>query len=240
MITIDKLKQVFAKKGYSWSTTRPNLIGIRTTLQVPDIFNDIFVCVWTQPTMPSGLSVIAQQKWLNSWGYVGKNQKLLVEDGSSGENTIFAINAYKLDVGKERIKMWTITTDPGTYWLNNPMGKLGTAVLKPGQYLDSHSIGFHQNKTDHKALVQTGKLTVYRDNDKDNIAEATSITESGLFGINVHRSNKIGATPKIGQWSGGCQTFQSKTDHDKLMQICENYRVQSNKFTLTLIEEIDL
>jgi len=41
-ITIDTLKKAIAKKGYKWFDDKPNLIGIRTNLQIPDVFNDPF------------------------------------------------------------------------------------------------------------------------------------------------------------------------------------------------------
>ena len=34
-ITIDLLKNTLSKKGYKWYDDRPNLIGIRSTLDVP-------------------------------------------------------------------------------------------------------------------------------------------------------------------------------------------------------------
>jgi hypothetical protein len=43
-LTIDRLKQVFKNKGYAWREDRPNIIGVRTNINVPDVFND-FLCV---------------------------------------------------------------------------------------------------------------------------------------------------------------------------------------------------
>jgi hypothetical protein len=56
-ITAELLKSVFQKKGYKWYTDRPNLIGIRATMDVPDSFNDFFCLVYGTPTMPSGLDL---------------------------------------------------------------------------------------------------------------------------------------------------------------------------------------
>lgn len=240
-ITIDTLKKAITKLGYKWYTDRPNLIGIRTTLQVPDVFNDLLCLVWTQDVMPSGLNDSQKQDWLNKNLFVGKNGKPLSVDGDFGDNSKFALDQYNQVVGKERLKFWIITTDPGTYWLNNPLSRLGTAVLKPGQYVDCWASGFHQNKSDHPALVQVGKIIVYRDNDKDSIAESASTEENGLFGINIHRSNISGKTMTIGKWSAGCQVFQVKTDHDQLMSICNLYKSRlNNRFTYTLLKETDL
>jgi len=90
-------------------------------------------------------------------------------------------------------------------------------------------------------MVQTGKIKVYRDNDKDNIAEVVATTESGFFGVNVHGSNRTGTTPKIGQWSAGCQVFNNWQNKEMLMNICEQFKVtRQNKFTYCLLEEKDL
>ncbi len=239
-ITIDILKRTVSKLGYKWYTDRPNLIGIRTTLQVPDVFNDLFCLVWTQDAMPTGLSPLQQQQWLNKNLFTGQNGLPLKEDGDLGANSQFALTQYTNEVGKERLKIWTITCDPGAYWLNNPLSTLGTAVLKPGQWVDCWALGNHQGKTDHPALVQVGRITVYRDNDKDSLAEESK-EESGLFGINIHRSNANGKTMAIGKWSAGCQVFQVKSDHDQLLSILNQYKTKiGNKFTYTLLKESQL
>ena len=77
-ITKDIIKSTIINKGYEWFENSPNLIGIRSTMDVPNVFNDFF-CL----------------------------------------------------ISKSEMYVWTITTDPGTYWLEHPLNKLGTAVLKP-------------------------------------------------------------------------------------------------------------
>lgn len=47
-INIQKLKEVIAKKNYKWFDGKPNIIGIRTTLSVPDVFNDVLCVVYTE------------------------------------------------------------------------------------------------------------------------------------------------------------------------------------------------
>ena len=241
-ITIELLKASLSKKGYKWYTDRPNLIGIRSTLDVPDSFNDFFCLVYGVPVMPSGLSLKDQQSWLNDYGFTGSNGKPLTEDGVAGRNTTFALEQYNVVAGKETLKIYPLSTNPGVYWLNKPMSKLGTAVLKPNQWVDCWSLGFHQQKSDHRALVQTGKVTVYRDNNKDNKYQLDdSKTETGLFGINIHGSSKSGRSVQIGKWSAGCQVFSTWSHKEELMAVCEKYRsVAKNKFTYTLIDEKDL
>lgn len=43
-IDINLLQAVIARKKYQWFNDKPNIIAVRTTLQVPDVFNDpIFI-----------------------------------------------------------------------------------------------------------------------------------------------------------------------------------------------------
>jgi len=45
-ITIDTLKSAFKKLNYKWFENEAHVIGIRTNLQVPDVFNDFILVVW--------------------------------------------------------------------------------------------------------------------------------------------------------------------------------------------------
>ena len=238
-ITIDLLKNALSKKGYKWFTDRPNLIGIRSTLDVPDSFNDFFCLVYQIPQMPAGLDLKGQQKFLNTYGFKGANGKPLSEDGVAGKNTTFALEAYNKVAGQEVLKIYPNTTNPGVYWLNHPMSKLGTAILKPNQWIDCWQLGFHQGKSDHRALVQTGgKVVVYRDNTKDNNYQLNeSKVESGFFGINIHGSSKTGKSVVIGKWSAGCQVFSTWAHKEEVMNVCEVFKkVTGNKFPKAMKE----
>lgn len=241
-ITIDLLKTSIIKLGYKWYTDRPNLIGVRTTMDIPDAFNDFFCLAYSVPTMTAGLSTKEQQIWLNSWGFIGADGKKLSEDGNTGTNTNYALEQYNKVFGKEVVKVFPNTTNPGVYWLNNPMSKLGTAILKQGQWVDCWSLGFHQGKPDHRALVQTGKIKVYRDNNKDNNYQLNeNNVESGLFGINIHGSGKLAPSKQIGKWSAGCQVFANWSNKEEVMDVCDKFKkTTDNKFTYTLIDEKNL
>lgn len=241
-LTIEKLKNAIQKLNYKWFNDAPNIIGIRSTLQVPDIFNDYICLVFVQPTIPGNYSTLQKQKWLNKWGYIGSNGKPLAEDGKAGTNTNYALEQYGRDVKKERLIVYVITTDPGLYYQKvKLLSSKGCAVLKPGQYLNCYQLGFHK-KNDHKALVQTGgKITVYRDNDRDGIAENLGVEESGFFGCNIHGAKKLTKTDKIGAYSAGCQVFEDWFQKEQFIGICEQFKPNTgNKFTYTLLEEKDL
>lgn len=111
----------------------------------------------------------------------------------------FVCVAYKDEIGKKTVKVYNATTDPGTYYLENPLNVEGTAIVVPGQYLKSHTLGLHKGK--YEALVQRGIIKVYRDNNKDNILDCDPLTiRSGSgYGINIHRAtaNKGGKSTLV-------------------------------------------
>ena len=131
---------------------------------------------------------------------------------------------------------YAVTTDPGTYWLKNPMQVSGTAILKQGQYVDAYKIGLHRGQ--YKALVQTKSVTVLRDYDRNAVLDFSNGKESrGLFGINIHRASIHGVTKTVGKWSAGCQVFEKNADFIHFMSLCEKHRsLYGNRFTYSLID----
>lgn len=131
-------------------------------------------------------------------------------------------------------RVFDVTTDPGKYYLINPTNKKGTAIIKPGQYVDAYAIGKHNNK--YNALCQRLKdIDVYRDNNKDDILDMKdSATDKGMFGCNIHKSYNSG---KVGKNSAGCTVFRYDNDFDSFMKMCERHsKLYGNKFTYTVIE----
>lgn len=192
-MTIDTLKAAINKLGYKWFYDRPNLIGIRTNINVPDVFNDLLALV-----------------------YFDKD-------------------------GKEQMKVYPITTEPGVYYQKKLLNDKGCAVMKPGQYIDCYSLGFHQNKATHKALIETGSITVIRDKDMDGIAGNSGTDDKGYFGCNIHGANNNTTTKTIGPWSAGCQVHAIWSNKEEMVEICDQFRIiTKNKFTYTLITEKDL
>tara|TARA_R110000772_G_scaffold199833_1_gene310438 strand:- start:2545 stop:3153 length:609 start_codon:yes stop_codon:yes gene_type:complete len=149
--------------------------------------------------------------------------------------------SYKID-GKWQFHCFDCTTDPGTHWVENVMNDKGVAILKPGQYRKSHKLRLHGGK--YLALGQQNPLTVYRDNNRDakyNLDE--SKTDTGIFGINIHRASKYEGkkSTNIDKWSAGCQVIAANDDWHEFLDICQQAReVWSNNFTYTLIESKDL
>jgi hypothetical protein len=145
---------------------------------------------------------------------------------------------WKNDKNKWEGKSYPFTTDPGTYWLKNPMHEQGTAILKQGQYEDVYKIDMHRNT--YLALCQRGgKVTVIRDYDRNAILDFNNGKEmTGMFGINIHRANKKGNTKEIGKNSAGCQVFQDADDFAEFMTLAQRHKLlHGNSFTYTLFDE---
>ena len=149
--------------------------------------------------------------------------------------------SYKVD-GEWQYHEFDCTTDPGTHWVSNVMNSKGVAILKPGQYRGSHKLRLHSGK--YLALGQKKPLTVYRDDNRDaNYDLDESKTDTGLFGINIHRATKYeGKTSTyIDKWSAGCQVIASNDDWHEFLGICKKAKdIWGNNFTYTLLESKDL
>jgi hypothetical protein len=146
---------------------------------------------------------------------------------------------FKDNSGKWIHDQMAATTDPGKYWLNNPMRVEGTAIVKPGQYIDSHQIGLH--KGEYKALTQLGHITVIRDANKDSILDFTAGREGPGYGINIHRASPSRTSTVVDKYSAGCQVIANPADFNRLLALAEQHRSRyGNKYTYTLLEEKDL
>jgi len=139
--------------------------------------------------------------------------------------------------GKLTQHKFSATTDPGTYWLKNPMNPQGTAILKEGQYIGSHGMGMHRGK--YLALVQKRPVTVLRDYDRNATLDfLNGKLDTGLFGINIHRASENGTTKIVDQYSAGCQVFANATEFILFLSLCEKHKtLYGNDFTYTLIDE---
>lgn len=143
---------------------------------------------------------------------------------------------YTKPDGKWNYHIFPATTDPGTFWLNNPMYPQGTAILAQGQNLDAYAIGMHKGK--YEALVQVKPITVIRDYDRDAVLDFNNGTKQiGLFGINIHRAQISGETKYIDKYSAGCQVFKDADDFYAFMQLCKLHAsLYGNSFSYTLID----
>jgi hypothetical protein len=143
---------------------------------------------------------------------------------------------------KNHNKQWVhyifpATTDPGTYWLKNPLSPQGTAILKQGQYKGCYQIGLLRGK--YYALVQAKPVIVLRDYDRNAILDfKNGKEETGIFGINIHHASENGTTKTIDLYSAGCQVFANINDFNLFMKLCEVHKnLYGNSFSYTLIDK---
>jgi len=153
-------------------------------------------------------------------------------------NDVFCV-LFKM-AGVEQLWQLACTTDPGTYYRNNPLNVLGTAILCEGQHKSMWELGYHQGK--YPALVQTGITTVYRDGDKNEDLDITDvIKDTGYFGINCHRASDKGIAQKVDRFSAGCQVIQDPTEYAMLINLLRlAAEKHGNKFTYTLLTQNQL
>ena len=160
-------------------------------------------------------------------------------DGNNVTNLFDDHITVTFKIGDEWIyKEWPSTTDPGRRAMLQYQNSSGVARLVPNQYRGSHALGLHQGK--YQALRQVKPVTVYRDSNKD-LTYDESRTQTGLFGINIHRANPKTESLLVENWSEGCQVFKRAKDFAEFMAIANKAaKIWSNSFTYTLITSNDI
>jgi hypothetical protein len=151
--------------------------------------------------------------------------------------------SYKNEDGEWQYHEFDCTTDPGSAYMDNPiLENTGCAILKPNQYRGSHKIRLHGGK--YTALGQKKDVTVYRDNDRDDKYDLDeSKTDTGLFGINIHRATGRAGnkSTRVDKWSAGCQVIADNDDWHEFLDICQTAReIHGNSFSYTLLNSVDL
>lgn len=143
---------------------------------------------------------------------------------------------YKVSPTKWNYHVFRVTTDPGTFWLRNPMQPQGTGILERGQYIDTYQLGLHKGQ--YEALVQLKPVTVIRDFDRDAQLDFNNGKKyTGFFGINIHRANAQGTTKTIDKYSAGCQVFENAETFGAFINLCKRHKeMYGNRFTYTLID----
>ena len=151
------------------------------------------------------------------------------------------------DRGHEFLKIFDGTTDPGLYWLKNPMQVKGTAILVPGQYKKVYKIGTHgQGASAYTAFEQIAAMCYCRDNNKDSrldIDELMLNKDNFIFDnikSNLHRAGARVKSTQVDKWSAACQVVADPDEFDQGIEIGIKGSVNyGNFFTYTLIEEKD-
>lgn len=109
------------------------------------------------------------------------------------------------------------TTDPGLYYLQNPMRKEGTIIMCPGQFENLYTSGLHKGE---QAFRQYGSAKYVRDNNKDEYLDfALMDNHKEVFfandvGTNLHDAHETQDLEKIGRYSAGCQVVRKSSEFD--------------------------
>jgi len=168
---------------------------------------------------------------LNLFGIRSRNQM-----ANSFDDTLGCAYTEK---GMWKVLFWPGTTDPGTYWLENPSRVEGTAILVEGQYLDTWAIDLHNDS--YEALCQrNGEVRVYRDADRDNnLDQDPDSIQTGYFGINIHRSSSSGESTEVNKWSAGCQVHARLDGFNEMMTLARKQVEVTGieTFTYTLMDQ---
>jgi hypothetical protein len=156
--------------------------------------------------------------------------------------------AYTVD-GMWKVHYWPITTDPGTYYLEDETkwyGPEGVAILACGQYVDVYKIDEH-GSSGYLALCQrNGSVTIYRDGDLDNVLDfdESTLKEGQWIGINLHASTSYpysSGTDKdeVGAWSAGCQVHATVRGFREMMELAHLQvdELGLETFTYTLMDQ---
>lgn len=141
---------------------------------------------------------------------------------------------YKAD-STLRFVAYPATTDPGAYWLQNPMRVDGTAILQPGQYRSCWTLG--QHKGQYPALVQRSPspFKVWRDRNADGTPDYTGATYDDVAGLNLHRAGT--ASTVVDKWSAGCQVIAAQAHFDTFMSVVHEAATRwGPTFSYTLLD----
>ncbi len=136
---------------------------------------------------------------------------------------------YKDETNKNKwiVKWAKGTSKAGLYYVEHFLNEKGTGIVKEGQHLDSHKLGFHQGK--YEAFVQNKSLPVWRDDDKDDWIDFRE-DETGFFGINIHRANAKMESTIVDKWSAACLVFANPLSFNTFL----NQFKKSGQKTLSL------
>jgi hypothetical protein len=198
--------------------------------------------IYTKPYILNIVGIRSKNRVANKF-----DDKLIVfyTDENSKE-ILFSKTTPQTGNGQE---YFDFTTDPGITYLEKwSSTEKGCAILKKGQYKNNWIIGYHLIKKPdkrYKALVQSGYLYVYRDNNKDsnlNLNEK-SLEKRNDTGINIHKPWKDCQEKQtvIKNISAGCQVFANPYEFDSFMKLAYKQQNKGNeKFTYTLLHEEEI
>lgn len=129
------------------------------------------------------------------------------------------------------------TTDAGLYYRMNPVNIDGTAIIQHGvQHRGAYTYMKKGGHRGQEAFRQTGNMTYWRDNDRNEQLDFEGEVEHAIYNTNGHDMGTIGNN--VGKWSAGCWGSVNE-NMDLLYQMA---RIQishglGDKFSFALLNE---
>lgn len=150
----------------------------------------------------------------------------------------YIVIIYNTEQKENKRVVLNATTDPGAYYMYQPMNENGCAILVPGQYRGCWKYGFHKR---YRALVQCKPVRVYRDKNKNDIYDFNPTTiQKGIYGINIHKAGINSLL--VDKWSAGCQVIPNNVQYTTFINLCKKQidAGLGDTFTYTLLDENEL
>lgn len=174
---------------------------------------EIINLIKNKPNIIKELYKAMDYKFFEKGSYNVNNFGIRVSTEGRNFDDIIGTIFRKDEDGDFIIECFEGTTDPGSYYLKNPININGTAILVPGQY---HGYRLDKHRGQYDALCQrSGKVNVYRDNDSDEIIEIDLDTlKPGMYGINIHKTSAAEQAMDKNMFSAGCQEIMNSAEYN--------------------------
>jgi hypothetical protein len=138
----------------------------------------------------------------------------LNSDRIDGWNDISCLISFSNNTPYFAMKPVTATTEPGRYYIDNPLHPEGAFRIAFGQQR-AWRVGQHGTDL-HSALVQVDNIRGFRDLNKDGSRVGDKLYVGYDMGVNHHGSYTTGI---VGRSSAGCLVREYRSDHVKFMDL---------------------
>lgn len=123
--------------------------------------------------------------------------------------------------GRNELRVFALTTEPGKKALVSPVNSQGTFMLANGFHRDLWEKGLHKGR--YAALTQAGQARGWRDNDRDTQYDFDKSQTFEAWGINLHTTRETEGYffNSVGNWSHGCQVLKHPNDLHQVLYRCD-------------------
>lgn len=183
--------------------------------------------------------VLARAEELGFVTFKGKYDLNIIACRNTGiESNVFrdTIHVIHHTEGSWEEHVFSCSTCPGVWWLENSQRTDGVAVLMHDhQYRSGYTFGKHRGEYD--CLVPARSLEVWRDGNKDDVLDF-GVMDGASASVQIHKAGK--RSLQVNKWSAGCLVLQ--TGFDSFMSLCRMQKIHGHghRFTLTILEGIYL